>query len=408
MKFYFAGHTTFGNRGCEALIRSTIGLIREQSPTATFLVPSSDETLDRRQWPAATSLGVRFVAAPRFPATIKWWNRMVRLVPPMERLLVPHYSVDAEVAEAIEGCDAMIMSGGDVLSLDYGLASLYDWTGLAENALVRRKPVAVWAASIGPFMSKPHVERFMTSHLGRYSGITVRETATRQYLASLGLDAPLVADPAFTLVPEAFADADSLTAGADGCLGFNVSPLIRTYRKDDESRRNLDREIITFVRDIVSTTSIDVLLIPHVGPLDGSAWNSDHEYMRSLFADVPDFDRRIRLAPPGLNAAQLKHLISLCRFFIGARTHATIGAFSTGVPTASIAYSVKAKGINQDLFGHLDFVLETPSVSSNTLWEKFEEIRRRESEIRSTLKARIPAVKASSRKAAEHLLTALR
>ena len=37
--------------------------------------------------------------------------------------------------------------------------------------------------------------------------------------------------------------------------------------------------------------------------------------------------------------------------FIGARTHATIAAYSTCVPTLVIGYSVKSRGIAKDIFG---------------------------------------------------------
>ena len=37
--------------------------------------------------------------------------------------------------------------------------------------------------------------------------------------------------------------------------------------------------------------------------------------------------------------------------FIGARTHATIAAYSTCVPTLILGYSVKSKGIARDIFG---------------------------------------------------------
>jgi polysaccharide pyruvyl transferase WcaK-like protein len=56
--------------------------------------------------------------------------------------------------------------------------------------------------------------------------------------------------------------------------------------------------------------------------------------------------------PGNIGARQVKWVISKCRYFIGARTHATVAAFSTGVPTISIAYSKKARGINRDIFGH--------------------------------------------------------
>ena len=37
--------------------------------------------------------------------------------------------------------------------------------------------------------------------------------------------------------------------------------------------------------------------------------------------------------------------------FVGARTHATIAAYSTCVPTLVIGYSVKSRGIAKDIFG---------------------------------------------------------
>lgn len=411
MKFYFAGHSTFGNRGCEALVRSTIGLLRERVPSSTFIVPSSNIELDRRQWPQAEGSGVDFVAAPPFPAVIKWWNRAGRVLPLVQRLVVPHYSLDASSRAALAGSDVVIMSGGDVISLDYGLASLYNWTGVAENAMAIGKPVGMWAASVGPFKREPRVEKFVANQLRRYAAISVRESATMDYLGGLGIKTEKVADPAFTLKPEPFDHAALMPAGAEGVIGLNVSPLIRGYRPDEASRRALDAEIVGFVRELLASPDsrdFGVLLIPHVGMLDGSSENSDHHYMQGLL-DRADFDpARVHLAPPTLNAAQLKHLIAQCRFFIGARTHATIAAFSSGVPTVSIAYSVKSKGINQDLFGHLDFVLETPHVTATTLLEHLRRLVAAEAKVRSHLDEAMPKVRQRAASAADQLLTALR
>lgn len=409
MKFFFAGHSTFGNRGCEALVRSTIGLIRERVPNARFVVPSQSADLDRRQWPQAEALGVEFVPAPAFPSSIKWWNRAVRVLPALEQHIFPSHTLPAQLRDALCSCDAMIMSGGDVISLDYGLASLYDWCGYVDNARKLGKPVLLWAASVGPFKRKPHVEAFMSKHLAGYTSITVRESATAAYLKGLGLNSvELVADPAFTMTPEAFGHGSLLPAGADGVLGFNVSPLIRGYRPTEESRRELDQEIIAFLRQVMDTTQLGVLLVPHVGPLDGGSDNSDHHYMAGLLRDAGLDAARVKLAPNTLNAAQLKHLISHCRFFMGARTHATVAAFSTGVPTTSIAYSVKAKGINLDLFGHNDFVLDTPSVTRETLSQHLALLQRDEAAIKEFLARRIPEVRQQSQRAAELALAALR
>lgn len=407
LKFFFAGHSTFGNRGCEALIRSTVGLLRAQLPQARFVVPSSAIELDRRQWPQAESLGVEFTAPPLFPATLKWWNRVVRVLPPLERMLVPHYRMDAAALGVLEDCDAMIMSGGDVISLDYGLASMYTWTGYAENAMQLGKPVALWAGSVGPFKRKPHVEAFAAEHLRRYRSISVREADSQAYLASIGVAAEQVADPAFTMQPEAFDAAAFWPEGADGCLGLNVSPLIRGYRTTEASRLQLDAEVVAFVQAVARDTDLGVLLIPHVGPLCGGSDNSDHHYMQGLLQAGRIDSTRVRLAPPTLNAAQLKHLISQCRYFIGARTHATIAAFSTVVPTVSIAYSVKAKGINRDLFGHIDYVLDTPKVTAQALHQHLQVLRTQETTLKAQLAQVMPAVRIRSQRAATHMLAAL-
>ena len=51
------------------------------------------------------------------------------------------------------------------------------------------------------------------------------------------------------------------------------------------------------------------------------------------------------------NAMELKGYIARCRFMVVARTHASIAAYSTQVPTLVVGYSVKARGIAKDIFG---------------------------------------------------------
>ena len=57
------------------------------------------------------------------------------------------------------------------------------------------------------------------------------------------------------------------------------------------------------------------------------------------------------LIPDTLNTREYKAIISQCKVFIGARTHSTIAAYSTCVPTFVFGYSIKSLGIAKDLFG---------------------------------------------------------
>lgn len=408
MKFYFAGQNNFGNRGCEALVRSIVGIVETRFAGASFLCPSHRIDLDEAQWLESKTAGVEFVDAPPFSNTLRWWSRACKVLPPLEGIYRPQFSIDRSSAASISAADALIMTGGDVVSLDYGVASLYFWANFVERAIDLGKPAVLWGASVGPFSSKPHVEREMLKHLKLYSAITVRETSSYEYLRNLGLEnVQLVADPAFTMTPQAF-DVSELTFQKNpNVLGLNVSPLIRGYRGDKSSKLSLDRDVVDFIKDVVEKTDMSVLLVPHVDPLDGSSVNSDSAYMKGLLEQLPGLQDRVRLAPRNLNAAQLKYLISHCRFFIGARTHATIGAFSTGVPTISIAYSVKAKGINKDLFGDTRFVLDTPKVSRSSLHDALRLLIREEDATRAMLKDRIPVFRVNAAKAVDALAVAL-
>ncbi|MCI5756225.1 MAG: polysaccharide pyruvyl transferase family protein, partial [Firmicutes bacterium] len=74
-------------------------------------------------------------------------------------------------------------------------------------------------------------------------------------------------------------------------------------------------------------------------------------------------------------------------FFVGARTHATIAAYSSAVPTLVVGYSVKARGIARDLFGdETGYVLPVQSLrGKNDLTRAFENIAENESAIRDRL-----------------------
>jgi colanic acid/amylovoran biosynthesis protein len=404
---YFAGQDNFGNRGCEALIRSNVKLIREQIPDARFLVPSRVIDRDIAQWASAEQDGVSFIDAEPIPSAIRWWSRGRRFIWRGLDAHPPMYKVTNQTRAAIAQSDALIMTGGDIISLDYGLESLYYWTRVCECAMDAGKSTVLWAGSVGPFTADLSVESRMRGFLSRFDLITVRETASFDYLTKLQIkNVELVTDPAFCL------DAEAAPSGTLGVfdkgpvLGFNVSPLIRKFRKDDASKADLDREVVAFLRDVLDTTRHSVLLIPHVDPLDGAEANSDSTYMNTLLKAMPQAalaSGRISILPRGLNAVQLKDVIRHCDSFMGARTHATVAALSQMVPTTSIAYSVKAKGINHDLFGHTRYVLETPHVTAATLRQHFDLLQAEAEQIRTLLNTRLPDWRTKARKSAEKL-----
>lgn len=405
-KFYLAGHNNFGNRGCEALVRSTVQMLTEKFGPSEFLVPSYDAASDGRQWRDHADQGVRFVDVPVYPFNIKLWGRAVRQSDLFKSVWKPGFSVPADYRRMVLDCDATIMIGGDVITLDYGLGPLLWHRAFAEDFFKDEQPTVLWAASVGPFAKEPIIEKDMAAFLNRLDLVTIRESITFKYLQGIGVGSNLhaVCDPAFVMKPE---PVDAAQLGFDlepGFLGLNVSPLIAKFRAAGEDPAVLQREVANFLRDAHAKYGLPCVLIPHVGPLnDGiESDNCDHRYMTAvlnLAKDVPN----VRILPKTLNAAQLKYVLGQARYFIGARTHATIGAISRGTPTVSIAYSTKARGLNKDLFGHEDFVLSTPDVSARTLMEKLDLMVDREDAIREQLREVLVPTVVRSRRTVELL-----
>jgi len=188
-----------------------------------------------------------------------------------------------------------------------------------------------------------------------------------------------------------------------GVLGLNVSPLIeKVYARSGRSG-SVASETAAFIQWVLDHTELSVLLVPHVAPLAGGANNNDEIYLDAVLKQVLNSKDRVRIVSTGMNACQLKDVIARCSLFIGARTHATIAALSSAVPTVSIAYSIKARGLNRDLFGHENYVLPTHEVSALTLQQHLSTLMKEQEAIRTTLAQKLPEWKAKAKLSAKVL-----
>lgn len=172
-------------------------------------------------------------------------------------------------------------------------------------------------------------------------------------------------------------------------VGINISPLINDY----ESGENIAyQNYVQLIEYIIQETDMNICLIPHV------VWeyNNDFIPINALYEKFESTDRVIKLGD--YTCEEIKGYIARCRFFIGARTHATIAAYSTFVPTLVVGYSIKSLGIAQDLFGSYEnYVLAVQDMSSKyDLQKAFSYIMENENFIRERLRQIIPKYKESS------------
>lgn len=388
--FYLTGHPGFYNRGCEAIIASTLAMLRAAWPDSRSVLFSGDPVGDGAVL-AGTMAEVRG-STPGMLHPDRLLRAAHKRVPaaldPLLRLAGP----------ALYPVSACLSTGGDNYSLDYGSPL---WLVRADRFIMAAGvPLVIWGASIGPFEKDPRIRGIMADHLRKVDLITARESVTVEYLKTLGVSGNVVRvlDPAFGLEPEALTGRESEFVAAGDVLGLNVSPLIVKWRKD-RSLETLVADLAGFVEHLIGE-GLKVLLVPHVLSKNNPRGDNDLTVLNRVAEALRPRQSAGVLAVSGesLSARQTKWLISRCRFFVGARTHATIAGLSSGVPTVTIAYSRKARGINRDLFGSERYLLETSDVSRDSLVKMFERLTADESRLRQTLKELRGGMLAGARK----------
>lgn len=382
MNTYFYAHTGSGNHGCEALVRSTAKLLGGKP---ILYSTGSEEDIRYDLERAVQVCSDSITAVPRGAAAYyaaAAWQKLTGRTTIFTRMARKTF------LDQVEKGDLCLSIGGD----NYCYAGTEVLGDL--NTLLRRKgaKTVLWGCSIDPEAMMPDVVK----DLKKYDLITVREPLTQAALARAGVTKNVrsVADPAFLLevqetqLPEGFVPGNT--------IGLNLSPLILKYT---DKREEVLSSFYMLVQHILDTTDSMIALIPHVVK-DG---NSDLEVLEPIYKKFKSTGRVLLV--PDQNCMQLKYIISQCRLFIGARTHATIAAYSTCVPTLVIGYSVKSRGIATDLFGiDTHYVLPIQNIGSeNDLICAYNWLEAHAEEIKQKLYKVIPAYKGKALRGGTYL-----
>ena len=168
-------------------------------------------------------------------------------------------------------------------------------------------------------------------------------------------------------------------------IGLNFSPLMARFVTGGDLER-WTKIAAAIISEVARRTDSQVYLIPHVTNLD----SNDHTFMQGALSLIPGKNENITLVPHTYNAAETKWIISRMALFAGARMHSTIAALTSGVPTLSFAYSIKARGINQDIFGHTDYCMEPNDLDAEVVSGRILSMLDKTTEIKRELTERIP------------------
>jgi colanic acid/amylovoran biosynthesis protein len=381
MKIMMFAHGGSLNRGCEAIVRSSTNIIKNRlqgarvylasgKPDTDKVINNLDEVFD------ASSVSLKKYTKEWFVSSLQ-----VKFLKDESYAL---RAMEGKTIERIKDVDVCLSIGGD--NYCYGeQPALYE---IDKTVKKKGKKLVLWGCSIG----EEDMSEQKLSDLKNFDLILARETLTYKMLQGKGLkNIKLCADPAFTMdkedleLPEGWQENNT--------IGINYSPLV--WERNKESYSALSE----LIHHILTTTDMTIALTPHV-IVNG---NNDYEVLYDFFK-LYKHTGRVIILPDNLNAIQYKGYIARMRFFIGARTHATIAAYSTYVPTMVLGYSIKSRGIAKDLFGEEKLVLTINEISEPAkLKVKFEEMVREEKEIKQKLQAAVPNIKQMSYKAVEYL-----
>lgn len=130
-------------------------------------------------------------------------------------------------------------------------------------------------------------------------------------------------------------------------VGLNISALLWNGGYTQDNQFGLKGDYQSVVRSLIdfflSMQNVKLHLIAHVVDAERLIEN-DYAVNYDLWMEY-ERNPRLVLAPLALTPIDVKGYIAGMDFFMGARMHATIGAFSSGVPVVPMAYSRKFNGL---------------------------------------------------------------
>lgn len=417
--FLLVGHGGCHNRGCEAIVRTTVGMLTEAFPDARFTVasvyPENDGPLmdiPRLQIiPGCKRASVQIPWAsgqpPQQTTWIKLFKKLVKAMLPYgvveafrrwrnrreaSEIEKKDYSDVAHLRDVMLDADVILSVGGDNYTEDYG-PPIYFMELLEFAKLLKRKTV-IWGASIGPF-STESIRCRMVELMKATDLIAVRDDSTLAYLNQLGIKDNVIqmADPALLLPAVPSHKTRPPWLDRSSCIvGFNGSGILYAKLGTEGIPKALGA-LASFFRHLIDERGTRVLLVPH--DANAASPYSDYVFLAE-FQQAVGRPEMVHLLPPGLNALETKAAIGQCNAFVGMRMHATIASLSQAIPTLTLGYSLKFAGINRAFYGHTQYLVSYGDISETILRDRFEKLQEEDESIRVTLQKRLPELQAQA------------
>ncbi len=335
------GHGGAYNHGSEAITSCTIRFLKKICPECSVTLSSHFPEQDREFGLGADEVVTRNMSGKTNEEVYK------------------------DTLDRITSDTTVIHAAGD----NYCYVNWQRYAKIHETAKERGCKSVLWSCSI----DEEVIDEEMLQTLKTHDLILARECVTFRTLKNKGLQNVLqVSDIAFTMEPE------EIDFPLSNYVVLNLSPLV--CRKNPEAVPAM-KQLIEY---ILQNTEYNIALVPHVVmPAD-----NDYEVLTQLYQSFDS--KRLYLVSDKLSARQYKSIVSKAQLCVASRTHVTIAAYSTCVPTLAIGYSTKAKGIAEDL-GFSEYVVDIMDETiGETLLERYKKLLEEKEALKQRMVTQMP------------------
>lgn len=358
-------HNGSANHGCEALVRATVEVFKEQ-PFDKIILMSHNISEDKK-YGLGNLVELHTDKEPVRKTAISYLKSYYKLKVKKDQYAMDKFSY----------CGAMQSAGKNAISLSIGgdnfcYEELYKFISYHQYSKELGQKTVLWGCSVDEtvFENKKAVTDFC-----QYDLVVARETLTYKLMKNNGVTNLLLAPDSAFFLPM---NKKMSKRPKPNTIGINLSPLVFDYTSNSQI---VFKSCIHLVKMILKDTDYNISLIPHV------VWSNsnDLDVLKKL-AEEFEGEKRISIVED-MDAPSLKTYISSLKFLVTARTHASIAAYSTGVPTLVLGYSIKSRGIALDLFGSIDeYVVPVQEITNpKVLWKKLAWLFENEREIKNKL-----------------------
>jgi len=242
------------------------------------------------------------------------------------------------------------IGAGDSFTDIYGRKRLIVLFLMKYLTFLARRPLVLAPQTIGPFNKK--ISKFLAGNsIRRASIIATRDQLSTLCMQELGVKKHIIeaSDVALQLP---YTPAPKQDNASPVKVGINISGLLLRGGYTGKNMFGLQMDYRQLIHRIAEkfvnhSDNCELHFVPHVITSVEGELEDDFSACQEMAQAFPT----ACVAPAFTSPSEAKSYISGLDFFMGARMHSCIAAFSSGVPVVPMAYSRKFEG----LFGSLGY-----------------------------------------------------